>query len=40
MGEYLEENCNDVTVKTVIKHESEWGDFLENVTTKFTIHIF
>jgi hypothetical protein len=29
LGEFLEKNCPDVSVKTVIKHSSEWDDFLD-----------
>jgi hypothetical protein len=32
LGEFLEANCNDCCVKTVIKHKDEWADFLDSVT--------
>ena len=28
LGEYLEKNCPDVSVKFIIKHQSEWADFI------------
>ena len=31
IGEFLQANCNDVSVKTVIKHKTEWNDFLDSV---------
>ncbi|CDW89049.1 UNKNOWN [Stylonychia lemnae] len=31
LGEYLQKNCNDVFVKTVIKHKKEWAEFLDSV---------
>lgn len=33
LGEFLETNCTGVSVVTVIKHKSEWSDFL-NATCK------
>ena len=32
LGEFLEENCPDVAVKIVIKHQSEWPEFLDSVS--------
>jgi hypothetical protein len=32
LGEFLEENCPDVSVKFVIKHEKEWHDFIDSVS--------
>jgi hypothetical protein len=32
LGEFLEKNCPDVVVKNVIKHGSEWPDFLDSVS--------
>ena len=31
-GEWLEENCPDVSVKTVIKHQDDWNAFLDSVS--------
>ena len=33
LGEFLEENCPDVSVKVVIKHNSEWNDFIDAVSS-------
>jgi len=35
LGEYLEENCPDVTVKVVIKSNEEWGEFLDSVCRSY-----
>ncbi len=32
LGEFLEKNCPNVTVKYVIKHKSEWSAFLDAVS--------
>lgn len=32
LGEFLEENCPDVSCKFVIKHEKEWHDFIDSVS--------
>ena len=37
LGEFLEKNCPDVAVKFIIKHQSEWSDFLDAVRYKFLI---
>lgn len=34
-GEWLEENCPDVAVKTVIKHEDEWNPFLDSICRSY-----
>jgi hypothetical protein len=31
LGEFLEKNCPDVSVKVIIKHQTEWGEFLDSV---------
>jgi hypothetical protein len=31
LGEFLEKNCPGVSVKLVIKHKSEWSEFLDAV---------
>jgi len=35
LGEFLEENCPDVSVKFVIKHEKEWHDFIDSTCRSF-----
>lgn len=35
LGEFLEENCPDVSVKFVIKHEKEWHDFIDATCRSF-----
>lgn len=35
MGEFLEKNCPSVSVKFVIKHKSEWAEFLDAVSSNF-----
>lgn len=35
MGEFLEKNCPDVSVKTIIKHQSEWNEFLDSVCRSY-----
>ena len=32
LGEFLEKNCPDVSVKIVIKHTSEWTEFIDSVS--------
>lgn len=32
LGEYLEENCPDVTVKVVIKSNEDWGEYIDSVS--------
>jgi hypothetical protein len=32
LGEFLEKNCPDVSVKLVIKHKKEWSEFLDSVS--------
>ena len=32
LGEFLEKNCPSVSVKYVIKHKTEWADFLDAVS--------
>ena len=31
LGEYLEENCPDVTVQVVIKSNEDWGEYIDAV---------
>ena len=33
LGEFLEKNCPGVSVKLVIKHKSEWAEFLDAVSS-------
>ena len=35
MGEFLEKNCPSVSVKYVIKHKSEWAEFLDAVSLNY-----
>lgn len=35
LGEMLEKNCPDVSIKTVIKHQSEWPEFLDSVCRSY-----
>jgi len=35
LGEFLEKNCPGVSVKLVIKHKSEWSEFLDAVIMLF-----
>ena len=37
LGEFLEKNCPDVSVKIVIKHTSEWTEFIESVSIDITL---
>ena len=32
LGEFLEKNAPDVTVKVIIKSQEDWGDFLDTVS--------
>jgi hypothetical protein len=34
LGEFLEKNCPDVSVRTIIKHQTEWKPFLDSVSAK------
>ena len=38
LGEFLEENCPDVTVKVVIKSNDDWGEFLDSVSNHLLPH--
>lgn len=31
MGEFLEENCPDVSVQVIIKSAEDWGDYIDGV---------
>ena len=31
LGEFLEENCPDVTVQVVIKSNEDWGEYIDAV---------
>jgi hypothetical protein len=35
LGEFLEENCPDVSVKVVIKHNSDWNEFIDATCRSF-----
>jgi len=35
LGEFLEKNCPDVSVKIVIKHTSEWTEFIDSTCRSF-----
>jgi len=35
LGEFLESNCPDVSVKTVIKDHSEWDEFVDSVCRSY-----
>jgi len=35
LGEFLEKNCPDVFVKIVIKHSSEWNEFIDSTCRSF-----
>jgi hypothetical protein len=32
LGEFLEKNCPDVSVRTIVKHQSEWKPFVDSVS--------
>ena len=32
LGEFLEKNCPDVSVKIVIKHTADWTEFIDSVS--------
>ena len=32
LGEYLEENCPDVSVQVVIKSNEDWGEYIDSVS--------
>ena len=36
LGEFLEENCPDVTVKVVIKSNTDWGEYIDSVSITFS----
>ena len=38
LGEFLEQNCPDVTVQVVIKSNEDWGEYIDSVSSK--IHRF
>ena len=40
LGEFLEKNCPDVSVKIVIKHTTEWNEFIDSVSFIFFITVF
>jgi len=35
LGEFLEKNCPSVSVKYVIKHKTEWAEFLDAVSLDY-----
>jgi len=35
LGEFLEKNCPDVSVKIVIKHTTDWTEFIESTCRSF-----
>ena len=35
LGELLEQNCPDVTVKVVIKSNEDWGEYIDAVSKTF-----
>ena len=39
LGEFLEQNCPDVTVKVVIKSNDDWSEYIDSVSTHPIIHI-
>ena len=36
LGEFLEANCPDVTVKVVIKSNEDWGEYIDSVSIQKT----
>ena len=32
LGEYLEQNCPDVSVQVVIKSNEDWGEYIDSVS--------
>ena len=34
LGEFLEQNCPDVTVQVVIKSNEDWGEYIDSVSSK------
>ena len=32
LGEFLEENCPDVTVQIVVKSNEDWADYIDSVS--------
>ena len=32
LGEYLEENCPDVSVQVVVKSNEDWGEYIDSVS--------
>ena len=32
LGEFLEENCPDVTVQVVVKSNEDWADYIDSVS--------
>ena len=37
LGEFLEQNCPDVSVQVVIKSNEEWGEYIDSVSHKIAI---
>ena len=37
LGEFLEENCPDVTVKVVIKSNEDWTEFIDSVSEYYSL---
>jgi hypothetical protein len=37
LGEFLEKNCPDVSVKIVIKHTTDWTEFIESVSFEISL---
>ena len=38
LGEFLEKNCPDVSVKIVIKHTSDWTEFIDSVSIRKSVN--
>ena len=32
LGEFLEENCPDVSVQVVVKSNEDWGEYIDSVS--------
>lgn len=39
LGEYLEENCPDVSVQVVIKSNEDWGEYIDSVSAAINPYI-
>lgn len=35
LGEFLEENCPDVSVKVVVKSNEDWPDYIDSVSSVY-----